>query len=98
MTDTSVLDTLKASLIDKWNGGDRADEAEVVPEAKPPGAAFEAISFKRDRGGLAIGHSLSTQNAAPRIELRVTAASGPNFARARPLEQDVLGRGFWLSL
>lgn len=59
----------------------------------PPGYApggpvapqFEALRTRRPRGGLAIGRSVDPRTRRPRLEMRVTAQCGPNYAAAEKL-------------
>jgi hypothetical protein len=99
MPDTRALEIVKASLIEQWNGsGAGPGAADALAATQAFAATFEGISIKRSRGGLAIGHSYSTPTAPPRLEFRVTAASGPNYAQARQLEQDARAQGYETNL
>ena len=70
------LGTLKQELLLKWDGED-----EGIGTSH---ATFESDKVpRRTRGGFAIGHSINPKNGEPRLEIRVTAESGPNHKRAK---------------
>ena len=89
MADSQNLEVVKASLVDAWDLGTETPGISNVAEA-----TFEGLKIKRPRGGFAVGHSFDELSGSPRLELRVSAASGPNHARARQLERKAKEQGF----
>src|SRR5271166_2593833 len=92
MSDLNDLARLKAELIAEW-GRHRADQRATVRgydeavlqtiEAEPP-----------PLGGLSVGHSRDLTTGEVIIEIRVTAAGGPNLARARRVKKIAELQGF----
>ncbi|HVY14298.1 MAG TPA: hypothetical protein VHB27_03660 [Rhodopila sp.] len=70
---------LKAELLQAWD-----TRGQPAPEPGSNAASFQAAISRRPKSGLAIGHSL-TGTGRPRLELRVTAAGGPNRIKAESL-------------
>ncbi len=93
MLDSRALELLKASLIEAWDHGSTTTDT-----SSESGATFEGLSIKRPRGGFAVGHSFDERTGSPRLELRVTAASGPNHAHARQLEENAKAQGIETNL
>jgi hypothetical protein len=80
---------IKERLIAQW---DRA-----TPEEAPGAgiARFESLEGpRRPRRGLAVGHSVNPETGKPRLEFRVTAATGPNHALAEKLVKKAKADGF----
>jgi hypothetical protein len=84
--------SLKQELLSVWDGPheDRFESAQ---------ARFENADLPpRQRRGLAIGHSIDRNTRRVRLELRVTAASGPNHYRAQRIAEMARARGFETTL
>lgn len=84
---TEDISRLKAELIAGW-------DFPTEERNWNAGVEFETIRVqRRPRQGLAIGHSVSPVSGAPRLEMRVTAARGPNFDRAERLAAKARAQG-----
>jgi len=89
-TSTEDLLVLAAGLIDAWDRGGRGEET----TANEGAAQFQGLEMpRRPRGGLAIGRSINPQTRQPRLEMRVTAKSGPNHLLARNLAKQAETQG-----
>lgn len=81
-TTTDQLLAMSAELIDAWDNAGRG----AVETAIEGGAELQSLTMpRRPRGGLAIGRGINPQTRKPRLEMRVTAGKGPNFALATQL-------------
>ncbi len=88
MTDEAISE-LKQQLIQTWNGAETA-----LKGATLGGPRFQSLNdSRRPRAGLAIGHAKDVNTGKTRLELRVTAAAGPNLVFARKLAEDARSQG-----
>jgi hypothetical protein len=88
MSEIEDIEALREELFAKWD----------MPHADEPdtgSARFEnAKTPTRPRGGLAIGFSVDKNTKKRRVELRVTAKSGPNYYKAQQIQNLARSRGF----
>ncbi len=86
--DAESLEALKADLLNEW---DRQPQKTELGSGS--GTRFESLSVRRPRGGFAVGHGSDHNKGRVWLELRVTAASGPNYERARGLAARAQAQG-----
>lgn len=88
MSEIEDIEALRDELFANWDMP-YADE----PEAGH--ARFESAKAPaRSRAGLAIGHSIDKHTKKRRVELRVTAKSGPSYYKAQQIKDLARSRGF----